>query len=335
MRPLLHASLVNGRLGDPALFVETMFEKRAILFDLGDISLLPPRKIQRLEHVFVSHAHIDHFFGFDRLLRVLVGRAKSVNLYGPEGFVDQVGHKLNAYRWNLVDRFLSDLVFVVTEVGATFQTRTAQFRLKGEFALEALGPGRVLDGVICRGPSFRVSMAALEHRMPCLAFAVEEAAHINVWKSRLAEMGLSVGPWLRDLKRALTENRPDDYPVLAGSQSPACPTCERRLGELRSLAEITAGQKIAYVTDVADTAANRRAIVRLARNADLLFIEAPFANSDAELAVERLHLTTGAAGSIAREAGVRRVEPFHFSPRYAGDEAHMVEEVLTAFASSR
>ena len=77
--------LVNGRSGDPALYIETLFEKRAIMFDLGDISSLSPRKIQRVEHVFVSHAHIDHFIGFDHLLRVLVGREKIVRLYGPVG----------------------------------------------------------------------------------------------------------------------------------------------------------------------------------------------------------------------------------------------------------
>ena len=96
--------LINGRTGDPALYIETLFEQRAILFDLGDITSLSPRKIRRLEHVFVSHAHIDHFFGFDRLLRVLVGRDKQINLYGPAGFVGRVHHKLQAYLWNLVDR---------------------------------------------------------------------------------------------------------------------------------------------------------------------------------------------------------------------------------------
>lgn len=45
MRPLLHPTLVNGRFGDPALYIETLFEKRAIMFDLGDISNLSPRKI--------------------------------------------------------------------------------------------------------------------------------------------------------------------------------------------------------------------------------------------------------------------------------------------------
>jgi ribonuclease Z len=94
LRPLLHPTLVNGRSGDPGLYVETLFEKRAVLFDLGDISILSPRKIHRLGHVFVSHAHIDHFIGFDRLLRVLVGREKTIGLYGPNGFIEHVRHYL-------------------------------------------------------------------------------------------------------------------------------------------------------------------------------------------------------------------------------------------------
>ena len=49
-----------------------------------------------------------------------------------------------------------------------------------------------------------------------------------------------------------------------------------------------------------------------------LYIEAAFAEADATLAAERSHLTTRAAGEIARAAKVRGVEPFHFSPRYEG-----------------
>ena len=86
------------------------------------------------------------------------------------------------------------------------------------------------------------------------------------------------------------------------------------------------------MTDVADTPANRRAIVRLVQNADLLFIEAVFAEADVALAAERAHLTTAAAGAIAREAGVRQIEPFHFSPRYSGEEARLLNEVMAAFS---
>jgi ribonuclease Z len=97
---------------------------------------------------------------------------------------------------------------------------------------------------------------------------------------------------------------------------------------------ITPGQKIAYVTDVADTAANRAAMIKLIQGADLLYIEATFAQGDAALAAERNHLTTAAAGNIAQMARVRRVEPFHFSPRYEGDDARRVDEVMSAFSGS-
>jgi ribonuclease Z len=84
---------------------------------------------------------------------------------------------------------------------------------------------------------------------------------------------------------------------------------------------------------VADTPANRAAIVALVRNADLLFIEAAFALEDAALAQDRAHLTAAAAGGIAREAGVRRVEPFHYSPRYTGQEARLLDELKAAFGT--
>jgi ribonuclease Z len=332
MRPLLHPTLVNGRTGDPALFIEMLFEKRAIMFDLGDIAALPARKILRLEHVFVTHAHIDHFFGFDRLLRVLVGRDKRINLYGPAGFIDRVYHKLQAYLWNLVSRDnLDDLVFVVTEIDASMATRTARFRLKTAFSAEAMGTGQIADGIVARDPNFQVSTAVLSHRTPCLGFVVEEPAHFNVWKTRLVELGLPVGPWLRDLKQAISESQPDDFCIRVSPFASSTSGLDMPIGKLRDTLTVTPGQKIGYVTDVADSAENRTAIVALVRNADLLFIESTFAGVDVALATERAHLTTKAAGQIAREAGVRRVEPFHFSSRYVGEDERMRNEVLAAF----
>jgi ribonuclease Z len=331
MRPLLHASLVNGRAGDPVLWIETLFERRAILFDLGDIAALPPRKIHRLQQVFVSHTHIDHFIGFDHMLRILVGREKTIQLYGPQGIIAQVAHKLSAYCWNLVGSYACDLVFRVSEIHSLQQCRIAQFRLKTGFCREDAGEAKIEDGVICREPSFRVAATILDHGdIPCLAFAIEEAAHVNVWKNKLEEQALKVGPWLKDLKRAVIEGKPDDHPIrMAGKGSEE--ETVKALGELKELVTVTAGQKIAYVTDAADTDPNRRALVKLISGADLLFIEAAFAEHDRELARERGHLSTRAAGEIARAAGVRRVEAFHFSPRYEGEEARMLDEVNRAF----
>jgi ribonuclease Z len=331
MRPLLHPTLVNGRTGDPVLYIETLFERRAILFDLGDLSNLPARKLQRLEHVFVSHTHIDHFIGFDRLLRVLVGREKTLKLYGPSGFIEHVHHKLQGYRWNLVDRYVSDLALEVTEVGTALDTHKARFRLKSAFTAENMASGRATDRILCHEAGFRVETAVLEHRTPCLAFAIQETAHVNVWKNRLKELGLPIGPWLRELKRAVVERKSDGDLIQVGIRTTPQDVNEMPLGILRKVITVTPGQKVAYVTDAADTSANRAAIIALALNADLLFIEAAFAEADAQLATERAHLTTDAAGRLARAAGVRRVEPFHFSPRYSGQEARMMSEVMAAF----
>jgi ribonuclease Z len=332
VRPLLHPHLVNGRTGDPALYVETLFGDASLLFDIGDITALPPRKVLRIDRVFVSHAHVDHFFGFDRLLRLLIGRDKTVRLYGPPGFSERVHHKLRAYEWNLVEGYQHDLVFDVIELTPPGRVAATRFRLKGAFAAEVQPATTIAAGVIHHDAFFRVSARVLEHRNTLsLGFAIEEAVHVNVWKNRLVEMGLPVGAWLRDLKRAVLAGQPADTPILVGAPvARAFP-----LDALRSVVSVTAGQKIAYVTDVADTPANRAAIVELAREADVLFIEAVFAHADAGLARERAHLTTTAAGEIGRAAGVGRVEPFHFSPRYAGDESRLMAEVMAAYSAVR
>jgi len=108
---------------------------------------------------------------------------------------------------------------------------------------------------------------------------------------------------------------------------------ERRLtiAELRDALAIVPGQKICYVTDIVYHEDNVRRIVALARDADLLFIDAGFLHQDAELAAHKYHLTARQAGLIARAAGVRAVTPLHFSPRYSGREAELREEIDRAF----
>src|SRR5258708_19625774 len=103
--------------------------------------------------------------------------------------------------------------------------------------------------------------------------------------------GFPVGPWWRWLKKAVVEGRADDFLIRTDGAATSDGRLER-LGSLRDLLTVTAGQKIAYVTDVPDTPANPAAIVALVQNTDILFIEAAFAAPDPPLARARSHLTT-------------------------------------------
>jgi len=336
MRPIVSVALVNGSFGDPALLLDFRYAKRALLFDLGDLSALSPRKLLRISDVFVSHTHMDHFSGFDRLLRVCLGRHGGLRLYGPPGFLDRVEHKLAAYTWNLVERYPGDFTLLAHEVAPDWSLGVARFRAQARFVREALSGQRAADGVLIDEPGFRVRAAFLDHGIACLGFAFEEKAHVNVWKNRLAEFGLPVGPWLNDLKRAVAENLPGDTPIRAWWRD-RDGTHERylALGDLSARALRTVpGQKLCYVTDVRYDAENEARIVRLAADADLLFIETAFHSSEADHAARKLHLTAEQAGRMARAARAKAAIPFHFSPRYFGRETALRGEFERARGAS-
>lgn len=301
-------------------------ERGALLFDLGDLHPLSARDLLRVAHAFVSHMHMDHFVGFDAWLRVLVGRERHVALVGPEGLADAVGHKLRAYTWDLVGRYDTDLVFDVAELIAPDRLRRARYCFLSAFAREELGEADAPGGLVAQTPAFSVHAAILEHHGPSLGFALTEPVHVNVWRNRVGERGLSVGPWLKPLKEAVRDGAPDEAAITLPDGGTA------ELGTLRDLVSVEPGQKLGYVTDIRDTPANRAAVAALCDGADTLFIEASFAADEADRSHDRAHLTTTAAGEIARAARARRVEPFHFSPRNEGREAEMLAEVEAAFS---
>jgi len=334
MRPLLEARLVNDVFGDPGLFVDFLDERRALLFDLGDITGLMPRELMRLSHVFVTHAHMDHFSGFDHLLRVLLGRKPCIVLYGGPGFLAQVEHKLLAYTWNVVHRYAIPLVIEAIEIGLDGLMRRACFSSRHGFAREAEPPvGRTGD-IVHDEATFRVRACFVDHGIPCLAYLVEEKARLGVIKARLAESGLTTGAWLRELTHAVLTGVADDAPILVQWRDRSGDhAVTRTVGELsRLILEIHPGQRIGYATDLRYTSENVQALSHLMQGVDQLFIESVFLDIDSAHGLRKNHLTAAQAGLIARGAGARAVTPFHFSPRYEGRAAELATEVRDAWA---
>jgi len=332
MRPLFEPALVNDAFGDPGLYVDFREERRALLFDFGDVAALPPRKLLRISHAFVTHAHIDHFVGFDRWLRVVLGRKERATLYGGPGFIAQVEHKLAAYAWNVVHRYDVALTIEAVELDPDGRARRASFCSRDRFARVDGESWTRTDDVVLAEESFRVRARFLDHDVLCLAFALEETTHVNVWKNRLAEIGLPTGHWLHVLKRAARAGAPDDTPIeVRWRDRDGEHKVTRRLGELRPVLEFVPGRRVGYVTDIRYTEANLRALDELLGGVDLLFIESVFLDSESEHAARKNHLTAKQAGTIARRLGAKAVVPFHFSPRYEDRASELHAELQAAW----
>jgi ribonuclease Z len=331
MRPSFHPRLVNGPFDDPGLFVPLTFRKQALLFDLGDITPLAAGDLLKISHVFVSHTHMDHFIGFDRLLRLLLGRAKTLYLFGPRGFLDNLRGKLQAYTWNLVHNYEEGLVIVGTEIDHRVRT-TQSFDCRKGFAPTSASTTPAGLPIAIQYPEFSVNTAILDHRTPSLAFALKERFHVNMIKPRMAELGLEPGPWVHRFKALLWEKADPETQIQIPGSGPGETAATFSIGALApKITRITRGQKIAYVTDAAFTPENEKKIVELASKADHLFIEAAFLEADSRVAREKHHLTAYQAGTLARKAGVREISVFHHSPRYANQERLLLEEARRAF----
>ena len=328
MKPLLLAQLLNAPFGDPALFVEVLWERRALLFDLGGFTDLRPAKLLKVSHAFISHTHIDHFIGFDTLLRVMLNRKKVLKIFGPPGFLANVQGKLSGYTWNLTAEYPFSIQ--AAEVHPD-RIVTKVFPCQQRFFPEA-GSAKAFQGILEEDPQMQIFATHLDHIIPSLAFAVQERFHINVHKEYLAQMDLPVGPWLKELKTAVWRGERDDFCLqIPPRKGEGMRVRELPLGSLKKALTITSGQKIAYVSDCRFSEDNIDRILPLAEGADLFFCEAAFLEKDRERAEERAHLTARQAGELARRAKVKKLHIFHFSPKYEKEAEALYREAEEAF----
>src|SRR6185295_6748745 len=146
----------------------------------------------------------------------------------------------------------------------------------------------------------------------CYGFRLRERDQLRIRQDRLDAAGLKgavVGELLRKGK------------VEAGGK-----TIRRH-----EVTEVRPGQTFAFVMDTRMCDGARS----LALGADLLLCESTFASTEAALAQESGHLTALQAGTLARDAGVRKLVLAHFSQRYDDTnvlvaEARTVHDDVTA-----
>jgi ribonuclease Z len=322
---------VNGPFDDPGLFIPFLHQNRAVIFDLGDIFSLSARDILKISHIFITHTHMDHFIGFDRLLRLVLGRDQDIYLYGPENFIKNIEGKLAGYSWNLVKNYSNLLTLHVTEVHVD-HLKTKNYVCQNSFMPASGAVELPFNGLLIKEPSFSVFARILDHNMPCLGFTLQERFHVNIMKDAVAELKLEIGPWLNVFKQALFnhQNLDSEFEVNCGKQHQ-----KFILGDLKEqIALITPGQKISYIADAVYSESNIKKIVELVKDSDHLFIEASFLEKDKDIAERKCHLTARQAGIIAGIAKVKQLTPFHFSPRYQGLGHILEKEAMDAYCDA-
>ncbi|MFQ3573233.1 MAG: ribonuclease Z [Thermodesulfovibrionales bacterium] len=323
MKPTFHVEIVNDPFEDPVLYVRAMYHKTAFLFDLGNIDSLGPGKINTINKIFVTHMHIDHFIGFDTVLRFLLKRDTPLCIYGPEGITNCIDGKLKGYTWNLIKDYPFRLE--VYEVDRHTVRQTSFYASEG-FTPIIREPSPFTNPIVAEN-LYRVNTLVLSHQIPVLAYSLEENMHININKQKLIEKRLEVGPWLNTLKKMILEDMPQDTILYANDR-------QFQLGDLLEICMISRGQKICYVMDISPTDENLQLLRDFLQGADVLYCEAFFSDDDIQRAMERNHLTAGMAGRLAREAGVRILKVMHFSQKYKSDPNLLISEAEAAFKGS-
>lgn len=321
--------LINGPFGDPGLHISFKWEARAIQFDLGRMDRFPAADILKLNKVFVSHTHMDHFYGFDRLLRLFLARDAKIDLYGPPGIIGNVQGKIAGYTWNLTDGY--PFIIDVHEVTPSNQ-RSVRMAATNAFRIEELGD-IPLGQYLAQDDAFCIRTTHLDHRIPCMAYLFEERSRLNVRATSLDQMGLPAGRWLNELKAAIRAGAPDDSPIDVVWREQGNERHTRlALGTLRDeLIVETPGQRIGYVVDTLFSRDNAEKLAALLEGADVLYCESLFLDEDRHEALKRYHLTARQAGTLARTAGVKSLRTFHFSPRYDGRADELYAEAQATF----
>lgn len=165
--------------GHPAVHIKYRSEQEYnCLFDCGEGTqrqiLFTDVNFMRIDDIFITHWHADHFAGILGLLETmnLEGRTKPLNIYGPEA-----------------QRFVD----IIEELGYS----SKKYEVVAHDAwFEGTAPQIVLDK-----DEFQVLAVPVKHSIPAVAYAFAEKDRIKIDKVKAASLGLPPkGPVYKDIK---------------------------------------------------------------------------------------------------------------------------------------
>jgi ribonuclease Z len=321
-RTFSEMGLVNGSTGDPVLFVDYPGKDDAFLFDGGDNGRLPLERLADLQAVFLTHFHMDHWVGFDRVLRANLDQDKTLFLFGPVTTIERVYLRIKTYD---IPYFpFQKLVLSITELLAG-RKRTALLECRDRFL-----PPKVVEEA-WKGPrvyendDLTVEAVGTDHTSPGVAYALVERGGIHPDPAKLAAGMLRPGGWVGTALNLLRSGAPAETEL----------TIDGGTFTLGALGEqyfaASKGARVAYVTDTAWSEAVQPGLLKLAKHASRLYCDCYYAHAELKRAGLYRHMTAIHAAEFAARAKVDQLILMHFGPRYAGKYEALVEEARTVF----
>jgi ribonuclease Z len=157
----------------------------------------------------------------------------------------------------------------------------------------------IQDGTVIETEDYVVECAKVEHNIPSYAYSIREKKKPLFLREKAEELGIPPGPLYGKLHNG------EEVEFEGRIIKP-----EQVLGEAKK------GKKISYSGDTRPC----EAMIRLARDSDILIHESTYEAEDHQRAVDNAHSTSVEAAEIAKEAEVKELVLTHISTRYTSDE---------------
>jgi ribonuclease Z len=314
--------LVNGSAGDPVLFIDYPGKDDAFLFDAGELGGLDPQRLADLHAVFLTHHHIDHFVGFDRILRANLDRDKTLHVFGPVTTIQKVYDRIKSYE--LMYFPFQKIVMEVHELSPG-KHRRARLECTRRFPPPEPTEEAWKPPVIFETPDLYVEATPTDHTVPGLAYALVEKPGYHPDPERLASGALRPGPWVGEALTLLRQGAaPETVLEIGGGRFTLGSLGEQYFASSRA-------SRVAFVTDTYWSPEVQPGLVKLAKGAYRLYCDSYYSQAHAARAAQFRHMTAVTAAELAKLAKVEQLVLMHFAPRYAGKYESLIEEARAVF----
>lgn len=264
-------------------------KNRVFLIDCAEGTQVQLRKskvkFSKINHIFISHLHGDHFYGLVGLIStfMLLNRESDLHVYGPKG--------------------IKEIILLQLRASGSFTGYNLYFHeLESKQSETIFEDDRVV-----------VKTIPLNHRIYTNGFLFQE----------------------KNIERKLNIERVEHYQIdkLYYNKIKYGGDIKIENGTVIPNAELTfdpiPSKSYAYCSDTQYD----ESIVPIIENADYLYHESTFLESEAHLAEKTMHSTAIQAAKMARMANVKKLILGHFSTRY-GDLSLFQKEAQTVFENT-